>query len=155
VPFAAAAVNPTLLTRATNGILRLVRREPVVLDLSAPVLRGALGWSALSWLLLGGQCWALIVGLGGPVGASFAPAVGGFALAYAAGMVFIPAPAGAGVREAVLGVALANVIDSPSAFDHDKVIVAVLLSRVLLAVLDFAQAGLAVAVGRRTHTATK
>ena len=79
---------------------------------------------------------------------SLAASIGGFALAYAAGTLFVPAPAGAGVREAVLGVALVSTIGGSSSFDQEKVIVVVLLSRVLLAILDFAQAGGALLVAR-------
>jgi hypothetical protein len=66
----------------------------------------------------------------------------------------VPAPAGAGVREGVLGVALVNVIGGSSSFDQEKVIVVVLLSRVLLAILDFAQAGIAVLLARASLAAS-
>jgi len=143
VPVAFAAVHPRVVVPLINFLLRLVRRAPVELDLTGAALRGSLGWPVVSWLLLGLQCWALVVALGGPPLTSLAASIGGFALAYAAGTLFLPAPAGAGVREAVLGVALVNVIGAASSFGQEKVIVVVLLSRVLLAVLDFAQAGAA------------
>jgi hypothetical protein len=81
---------------------------------------------------------------------SLAGSIGGFALAYVAGTLFVPAPAGAGVREAVLGVSLAGVIAHSAAFTHEHVLVVVLLSRFLLAVLDFAQAGVAALANRRS-----
>ena len=141
VPVAFAAVHPRVVVPTINLLLRLARRAPVELDFTGATLRGSLGWPVVSWIFLGLQCWALVVALGGPVLTSLAASIGGFALAYAAGTLFVPAPAGAGVREAVLGVALVNVIGGSSSFDHEKVIVVVLLSRVILAVLDFAQAG--------------
>jgi uncharacterized membrane protein YbhN (UPF0104 family) len=76
-------------------------------------------------------------------------------LAYTAGTLFVPAPAGAGVREAVLGVALANVVGTSSSFNHDKVIVVVLVSRVLLAVLDFGQAGATALAARLWSTSDR
>jgi hypothetical protein len=148
VPLAFAALHPRVVVPTVDFSLRLTRRPPVELDLTGATLRGALGWPVVSWFFLGLQCWALVVALGGPPLRSLAASIGGFALAYAAGTLFVPAPAGAGVREAVLGLALANVIGASSSFDNEKVIVAVLLSRVLLAILDFAQAGVAVVVAR-------
>jgi uncharacterized membrane protein YbhN (UPF0104 family) len=148
VPVAFAAVHPRVVIPAINLLLRLVRRAPVEVDLTGATLRGSLGWPVVSWLFLGLQCWALVVALGGPPLTSLAASIGGFALAYAAGTLFVPAPAGAGVREAVLGVALVNVIGGSSSFDSEKVIVVVLVSRVMLAVLDFAQAGTAALVVR-------
>jgi len=150
IPLAVLIAQPRVIKAIVNLVMRLARRPHIELDLTWRVLRGSLGWPMVSWLLLGGQCWALVVALGGDALSSLAPAIGGFALAYAAGTLFIPAPAGAGVREAVLAVALAGVIDDNSTFTHDSVIVVVLLSRVLLAVLDFAQAGVAVLVARRS-----
>jgi hypothetical protein len=72
-------------------------------------------------------------------------------LAYTAGTLFVPTPAGAGVREAVLGVALAAVITQSAAFTHNSIVVVVLLSRLIFAVLDFAQAGVAMLLSRRSH----
>jgi len=154
VPVGFAAVHPRVVIPTINFLLRLARRAPVEIDLTGAALRGSLGWPVLSWLFLGLQCWALVVALGGPVLTSLAASIGGFALAYAAGTLFVPAPAGAGVREAVLAVALVNVIGGSSSFDHEKVIVVVLLSRVLLAILDFAQAGGAVLVARAKRAAS-
>lgn len=130
----------------------MARRDPVELELTGAALRGSLGWPVVSWIFLGLQCWALVVALGGPALMSLAASIGGFALAYAAGTLFVPAPAGAGVREAVLGLALVNVIGASSSFDQEKVIVVVLLSRVVLAILDFGQAGVAVLMARARRT---
>ncbi len=149
VPVALAAVHPRVLVPTVDFCMRVLRRAPVPLKFAGSALRGSLGWPVVSWLLLGLQCWALVVGLGGGALSSLAPAVGGFALAYTAGTLFVPAPAGAGVREAVLALALTEVIKDGSPFNHDSVIVVVLLSRVLLAVLDFAQAGAFLLATRR------
>lgn len=153
VPVAFGAVHPRVVAACVNGLLRVLRREPIDLDLSGAALRGSLGWPVLAWLGLGLHCWALVVALGGPALSSLAASIGGFALAYAAGVLFVPAPAGAGVREAVLGVALAGIIGTSGSFDRSSVIVVVLLSRVLLAFLDFAQAGVAILVLRYTPAA--
>lgn len=154
IPVAFLLVNPRVIVAALNFVMRVIRRPAIQVELTPATLGRALGWSALSWVLLGVQCWALVVALGGPVAGSVAASIGGFALAYAAGTIFIPAPAGAGVREAVLALALGAVIASNSTFTHDSVIVVVLLSRVLLAMLDFGQAGVVLLLARRSADAT-
>jgi uncharacterized membrane protein YbhN (UPF0104 family) len=148
IPLGIALVHPRVVGAAVDAVLRLLRRPPIELDLRWQTLRVCLGWSALSWVLLGLQCWALVVALGGDLGRSLAPAIGGFALAYAAGTIFIPAPAGAGVREAVLGLALSGFGTSGATLTHDDIVVVLLLSRVILAILDFAQAGVVIVLAR-------
>jgi hypothetical protein len=154
IPVAAALGHPRVVMSVLNRLLRLARREPVEVELRGRALREVLGWPLVAWLFLGLQCWALVVALGGPVLGSIVASIGGFALAYTAGTLFIPAPAGAGVREAVLAVALVAVVHDSSTFDHDSVIVVVLLSRVLLALLDFTQAGFWLLVAPRTRSAS-
>jgi len=150
IPLGIALVHPRIVGAGVDAVLRLLRRPPIELDMRWQTLRACLGWSALSWLLMGLQCWALVVALGGDLGKSLAPAIGGFALAYAAGTIFIPAPAGAGVREAVLGLALSGFGATAATLTHDDIVVVVLLSRVILAVLDFAQAGLVLVLARHS-----
>ncbi|MDT4894512.1 MAG: glycosyltransferase 2 family protein [Pseudonocardiales bacterium] len=148
LPVAVLAVHPRVVAAAVRIALRVTRRESVEFKMHGAALRGSLGWPAVSWVLLGLQCWALVVALGGPVASSLAGAVGGFALAYVAGTLFVPAPAGVGVREAVLGVALTGVVSHSGSFTHDKVVLVVLLSRILLALLDFGQAALTAGLWR-------
>jgi uncharacterized membrane protein YbhN (UPF0104 family) len=150
IPLGIALVHPRVVGAAVDAVLRLLRRPPIELDLRWQTLRACLGWSALSWILLGLQCWALVIALGGDLGKSLAPAIGGFAVAYAAGTVFIPAPAGAGVREAVLGLALSGFGATAATLTHDDIVVVVLLSRVILAILDFAQAGVVLVLARHS-----
>lgn len=134
-------VQPRIIVPVVDRLLSLLRRDPVDLGLTAPTVRQAVAWPALSWMLLGGQCWCLVCALGGDVWSSLAPAVGGFALAYVAGTLFIPAPGGIGIRETVLTVALGGIVGADSPFGTDQIVVVVLVSRVLLALLDFAQTG--------------
>ena len=142
-------VQPRIIVPVVDRLLSLLRRDPVDLGLTASTVRRAMAWPALSWVLLGGQCWCLVCALGGDVRMSLAPAIGGFALAYVAGTLFIPAPGGIGVREAVLTIALGGIVGAGSPFRTDQIVVVVLVSRVLLALLDFAQTGVAtLAAGR-------
>lgn len=141
--------HPRVVLTVLNRGLRLVHREPIEGNLSRADLGRAMSWQFAVWLFFGLHCWALVVALGGNAATSVVPAIGGFALAYTAGTLFVPAPAGAGVREAVLALALVNVIHDSSSFNRPSVIVVVLLSRVALALLDFALAGFWLLVARR------
>lgn len=97
----------------------------------------AVGWAVVGWVLLGAHLSVLLAAFG-PVGPSdVAAAVGGIALAWAAGLAFVPAPAGVGVREGVLLLALA-----PTA-GHDAALTVAVASRVLLVLTDVALAGAA------------
>lgn len=141
VPILLVGLHPRVITRGTNFVLRTLRRSPLAVE---PTLRGTLeaaGWQVLSWLLLGLHCYILVRAVGGHGWAILPLSIGGFAFAYCAGLLFIPAPAGAGVRELALGAALATVIPSKSA------VAVVIVSRLALAVTDL---GVAVAwPGRR------
>jgi uncharacterized membrane protein YbhN (UPF0104 family) len=75
----------------------------------------ALGWSVLTWVLLGGQLWLLLDAAGGDGASTVAAALGGVGLAYAVGLVVVVAPAGAGAREAVLVAVCAPIVGAASA----------------------------------------
>jgi len=143
-----AFLRPRFILPIVDRIMRLLRRDPVDLKLTGGVLARAAGWNSLSWIVMGLQCWSLVVAFGGDMWSSLAASVGGFALAYTVGTLFIPAPGGLGVREAVLNLVLGGIIASGSAFTADSVVVVVLVSRVLLALLDFLMAGVAVLLAR-------
>jgi hypothetical protein len=70
------------------------------------------------------------------------------ALAVCAGVLFIPAVAGVGIREIVLKLVLAAVLTSPQAF------AVVVMSRVLLTAVDLLLAA-AAAVGHRRPNMTR
>lgn len=151
LPVVIVLALPAVVFRIVNLGLKLLRRKPI--DFDAESRRhyfAAVGFQVVSWLMMGLQCWALCVSLGADPLRSLVGAIGGFALAFTAGTVFVPAPAGAGVREAVLGVALSSTLTDTTAFSHASVLAVVLLSRVVLAVLDFAFAGASMLVYRRS-----
>lgn len=134
VPILVVALHPRVITWGTNLVLRTLRRSPLAVE---PTLRGTLeaaAWQVLSWLLLGLHCYILVRAVGGHGWAILPLSIGGFAFAYCAGLLFIPAPAGAGVRELALGAALVTVLPSKSA------IAVVIVSRLALAVNDLGMA---------------
>ncbi len=127
-------LHPALLEWATSFIGRALHRQ---LDLrripGGTLLRAAL-WQVGGQLTLGMHLWLVIGSVSGHY-PSLLLAVGLFNVAWVAGLVVIIAPAGAGVREAVLILGLSPMMDPGSA------LLVALLSRVLSIAADFVLAG--------------
>ncbi len=130
-------LHPKVTVGLLNRVLRLARRTPITTYPTWPGMLRATVWQTVGWLLMGLHCYALVLGFEGQEALRTLPlAVGGFALAFCVGVLFIPAPAGAGIREVALGLALATVLTQP------QVAAVVLVSRVLLVAVDCALAAL-------------
>lgn len=138
----AAVLHPRVLPWSVDRVLRMIGREPasVRLTLRATLL-GCL-WSVAVWLVLGLHVYVLVASLGVTGVQGLVAAVGGMALAWAVGLIVIPAPAGAGVRDTVLVLTL-----SPSLGPTAALTVA-LASRLILLCADLVLAGLSLAVAR-------
>jgi uncharacterized membrane protein YbhN (UPF0104 family) len=93
--------------------------------------------------MLGLEAWLLVVGSGAPALRSLPVAIGGYALAYGLGQLAVGLPAGAGVREAALTLALSTVVPTPTA------LLVALLSRGMLTVVDLTMAGAQYLIGLR------
>ena len=92
-----------MLNRSLRLLLRLLRRPSVYQAVTMRGLAVSTGWAMLGWTLNGLMIYVLtarIVGHGG--GDSRHLGSPGYALSWVAGFLFILAPAGAGVREAIL-----------------------------------------------------
>src|SRR3954449_2224788 len=138
-----ALLHPGILGRLLDRGLRLVGRQPLEQWTSLGGTAVATGWALLAWLTAGLQVWLLAVPLGAPATwRTLALTVGGYALAWAIGLVVVVAPAGAGAREVALAAVLSTVLDSGA------VVVVVLLSRVLFTAADLTLAGVGFTVGR-------
>lgn len=135
VPVLAAFLHPAVATGALNRLLTLARRQPLGERTTVRGTLRAAGWQTTGWFILGIHAYVLVLGLHVPAGRAFPLAVGGFTLAYCLGILFILAPAGAGVRDAALAVALASVLDRPQA------LAVVLVSRFAMVAVDFLLAG--------------
>jgi uncharacterized membrane protein YbhN (UPF0104 family) len=141
-------LHPQVLGRLLDRLLRLAGRPPLGEWTSLRGTAVALAWALGSWLCAGLQVWCLAVSLGAPrAWHTLALTTGGYALAWAVGLIVVVAPAGAGAREVALAALLSGVLDSGA------VLVVVLLSRVLFTGADLTLAGLGLGVGRsaRTH----
>jgi glycosyltransferase 2 family protein len=137
-------LHPRTIPAVLDWLFRRLGREPLNDRASTGSMLVATALGLAVWLAMGLHLLTLVSALGpsGPVVAG--AAIGGMGLAWAAGLIFIPAPAGAGVRDAVLVATLAPLIGTTSAF------AVALASRVLLLLADvvLALAG-AVAFRRR------
>ena len=133
----APLVSPRLLESAIGWLARLTRRQ---WDAVALPDRGALlaatGLSALGWVLTGLQVALFAAALGAPLDTALLVGVGGFALSMLAGMLAVVVPSGLGVREVVLGLALASLVSGPD------LVTVVALSRVVLTAGDLASTAL-------------
>jgi glycosyltransferase 2 family protein len=149
LPLLLCLLHPVVLGRSVDALLVRLGREPL---LQRPSGRGV-GTAALfqfcTWALLGLHAWVLAVGLGAPALQSLPVAIGGYALAHAAGQLAIGLPGGAGVREAVLTLVMATVLPLAAA------LVLALLSRMILVAVDVTLAGLQAARGPRTAAGSR
>lgn len=135
LPVGAVVLHPRVLNALLDRALRLVRREPLDRPLSGRAIATTTVAYVLAWITLGLHFLVLVIALGGD-GDALLPAVFGYALAAAVGMIVIIAPAGVGVREAVLVFLLADHLPQSAP------LVAALLSRFILLVCDVVAAAL-------------
>lgn len=136
-------LHPRTVPAVLDWLLARLGRAPLGIRLSTRGLVAALGWAVAAWVVLGVHLALLMTAYDdvGPI--ELAAAVGGMALAWAAGIAFIPAPAGAGVREAVLVLTLGPIVGTTPA------VTVALASRVLLLVADVLLAGAGALLHRR------
>jgi uncharacterized membrane protein YbhN (UPF0104 family) len=138
--------RPRLLNAALGRALAAARRLPLEHELSARTLARVVGWLVACWVAYGLHVWALAVDLGAPALAALPVAIAAYAVAFSLGILVVFAPAGAGVREVLLVVALAPVLPA------GRATAVAVVSRLLLTSMDAAAAGVAV-WGRRRHRA--
>ncbi len=139
-PLIFGCLCPPVFGSLVDRGLRIARRQPLE---RRPTWRGlarALAWTLLGWLLLGVQVWLLISEMAARSGYLLL-AVGGYALAFSAGLLLIVVPGGIGAREVILIAALSPVVPGAA------VAIAV-MARVITMASDLACAGLGLAVGR-------
>ena len=137
LPVVVVLALPRSLPSLMNLGFRLLRRSPIEVDMAPRASLVAAGWAALSWLGQGLLLAVLVCTVVGFSWGAVALSVGGTALAITAGILFIPAPAGAGLREVVLGFVLVTVMTSGQA------VAVVVAMRVLLLLVDILLAGIA------------
>jgi glycosyltransferase 2 family protein len=138
LPFLLALLHPRTIPGLLDWLFARIGRQPLGQRLSWSAMWRAAGWALLSWVLLGLHLYALTSGLGVAGPRVLAATIGGFALAASAGILFVPAPAGAGIRDVVLIATLGVSMTGAEALGVG------LASRVLLIVVDLVMATVAV-----------
>lgn len=168
LPLALAACWPPLLNRGIARLLRWAGREPLPRPLTRRGVGRAVGWSLTAWLAYGVHLWLLLADLdaagagvsrSGVAGTGFSLAelvelllrsVGAFAGSWAIGFLLAVAPAGVGPREVALPLLLDGAVSQPVA------LVAAVVSRLLLTIVDLVAPGVAVLAERvRRRAATR
>lgn len=145
LPLALVFLHPRTLNALLGRALRLARRPAPEHPLSGRGITRASVGVLVFWLVGGLHVWVLAVDLGAARWPTLPLAVGGFALAFCIGPLFVVLPAGAGVREAVLIVLLQTQLSSTRA------VAVALVSRFLLVVADGLLAGAAALTTRLNH----
>jgi uncharacterized membrane protein YbhN (UPF0104 family) len=138
-PVLLACLHPRVLNYLVGRMLKLAKRPPLEQPLTGRVIATSAAWSFLSWLLYGAALWLLAIRVGVPAGVGYPLSVGAFALGFAIGFVIVLAPAGAGIREAVMIAVLAH----PVGVLATTVGAVVLVWRVVTVVGDLIVAGAA------------
>jgi hypothetical protein len=143
LPFLIALLHPRALPWVLDRVFALMHRP--ALDERLPVrstVRAA-GWSVGSFVFQGLHIAILALTLGGGGFSTVLLCIGGMSLAVSAGVLFIPAPAGAGVRDVILTLVLRATLSGGQA------LAVVVASRALLIVADLFLAALAATTLRR------
>jgi uncharacterized membrane protein YbhN (UPF0104 family) len=147
-PFLLALLHPRLVAAWSGLVFRLLRRDQEPLVLSERGVATAGVWAVLSWTTYGIHFGVLVAAVAGNQPRAWLLSLGVFALAWVAGFLFVVAPAGAGIREAVLVLGLASV------FPAGIALALALVSRVVLVVADMA-AAVVVLIVRRSYGASR
>ena len=124
------ALHPAILNRALAVAGRVLRRGAPDFAYTLPGVLRCSAWALVGAVAFGGHVYLLADSLGGGGLRGFALSTCAFALATGVGVLVIFAPAGAGVREAVLTLVLAPVLSV------DAALVIALVSRAMLIVVD-------------------
>lgn len=135
LPFFLAALHPRALSALLDRLLRVIGREPLGQRSEPGPYAVAVALAVLVWFGFGAHLAILLAALGHSGLDVFLLCTGGMALAFTAGVLALPAPAGGGVRELILVLALGQVLTSGEA------IAVALASRALLTLADVAIAG--------------
>ncbi|MET8050273.1 MULTISPECIES: lysylphosphatidylglycerol synthase domain-containing protein [unclassified Streptosporangium] len=144
IPVIAVCLHPGVLTFGLNLAMRIARQEPLGQGrlLSGRAVLTAVALTVAGWLTYGPHLLLPMADLGASGDSLYLVATGAYALAWATGILTVVVPAGIGVREGAMVLALAPVLDSPRA------LVAAVVSRVMFTLADVSWAGIGFLWGR-------
>jgi glycosyltransferase 2 family protein len=138
-----AALCPPVLGTLLDRLLAVLHRAPLERRPSFPGLARAVAWNLAGWLMLGLQVWVLLPGLAGVHGRTLLLCIGGYALAFSAGLMLVVLPSGIGARDLILIAALAALLPYGSAS------AIAIMTRVGTTITDLALGAFGVALGHQ------
>ncbi|MGD0558270.1 MAG: lysylphosphatidylglycerol synthase domain-containing protein, partial [Streptosporangiaceae bacterium] len=142
VPVFVALLCPPVLGPVVDRALKIIRQPPLEQRLTWRGLLRASGWNVAGWLLLGTQVWVLLAGMTGRGLGVAVVAIGGYALAYSAGLLLVVFPSGLGAREVILIAAVTPVAP------HSVALGLALAARLVATISDLTCGALGFALGR-------
>lgn len=142
VPIVGAAIHPSILNRLLSRVLRILKRQPFDQQFSWRGIGKAVAWALIGAAGGGISVWLLARDIAHAGAGALPVCVGASTLAWAAGFLFVIAPAGAGVREAVLVAALSPIMSASAG------LTIALLSRLLIIGGDLIAACIALLISR-------
>jgi hypothetical protein len=149
LPLLLALLHPRAMTKILDWLFGLLHRPPLGERLQPRYEMRAVGWSLLSWAALGAQLLVLCAALGHGGLSAYILCIGAIAFAVSAGVLLVPVPAGAGIRDVVLTVVLTAMLSSGQA------LAVAIASRVVLIFCDVLLALMASLLrNRRTRDGT-
>ncbi|MDQ1716359.1 MAG: glycosyltransferase 2 family protein [Pseudonocardiales bacterium] len=148
LPLVLVLALPKTLPYLMDRLLLVLRRQPLGVRFDVRATIRASAWAIVSWVGLGVHLAILAAAVGHVSAGLIALCIGGVGLAVPAGVLFLPAPAGAGMRELVLGYVLVAVLTSGQA------LAVVVASRMILILVDLILAAASVALAPRRPAVT-
>jgi len=102
IPVGMAALSPPVLNRLLRLVLRLSRQPALQQGVSYQGLARTMAWALAGWLCNGLMVYVLMRQLAGDRQGTLLVSIGAYSLSWAIGFLAVFAPAGVGVREAVM-----------------------------------------------------
>ncbi|RJL30494.1 lysylphosphatidylglycerol synthase domain-containing protein [Bailinhaonella thermotolerans] len=145
-PVVLVCLHPRIVGFFLNLLFRILRREPLPLPTVRTMARAA-AWTMLGWLLYGVHLWLLLADVRDGGWGLYLVAAGAYGLAWSTGILTVVIPAGIGVREGAMVLALTPVLDP------GRALAIAIVSRVAFTLADVAWAGLGFVLGRARRAA--
>ncbi|GII91014.1 lysylphosphatidylglycerol synthase transmembrane domain-containing protein [Sinosporangium siamense] len=148
IPVILICMHPRVLAWGLNLAMRIARREPLERDIPGSAVLIAAATSMIAWVLYGVQVWLITSDLspGTDNWTLLLVSAGAYAIGWATGLLFVVAPAGIGVREGAMLLALTPLIGASNA------LVAAVVTRLVVTLCDLSWAGIGWLLGRRART---
>jgi uncharacterized membrane protein YbhN (UPF0104 family) len=102
IPVGVAALSPPVLNRLLRLVLRVARQPRGLASVSYQGLARTIGWAMGAWLANGLMIYVLVRHLSGARQGTLLVSIAAYGLSWSIGFLAVFAPAGAGVREAVM-----------------------------------------------------